>query len=162
MVSMTRVPLALFLVLSDTIVGRLIFLGIAMLTDVLDGFVARRMNKANKLGALIDPICDRIFVFVVFLTFFLKTGLPFYYLILFLSRDIATAFAGVYIWIKKVKFEMKARIWGKLTTAMQMIALVLLIAEMPYFIYTLYAVFFLSIAAIADYFIFWKTSKQNI
>ena len=47
----------------------LILLAIAFLTDLFDGYLARKLNQTSKLGAVLDPIADKmLFAFVIFST----------------------------------------------------------------------------------------------
>jgi len=47
----------------------LILLVIAFLTDLFDGYLARKLNQTSKLGAVLDPIADKLlFIFVIFST----------------------------------------------------------------------------------------------
>ena len=45
------------------------FLAIAFLTDLFDGYLARKLNQTSKLGAVLDPVADKLlFIFVIFAT----------------------------------------------------------------------------------------------
>ena len=57
--SSSRVALAAAFVVLDDVNTRLLLVGLAGLTDVLDGWIARRARVTSKWGALIDPIADR-------------------------------------------------------------------------------------------------------
>ena len=57
-----RLPLALFFVVDNTIF-RFAILFLAMFTDILDGYLARKYHLSSRFGAFIDPLMDKIFVF---------------------------------------------------------------------------------------------------
>ena len=61
LISSSRVALAIGFVASEAVPTRLALIGIASLTDFLDGWVARRTKVASRFGALLDPVagCGR-------------------------------------------------------------------------------------------------------
>lgn len=62
LVSLLRVPLALtFPFVADSAPAALTVLGLAGATDVLDGMLARRLGAVTALGAVIDPVADKLF-----------------------------------------------------------------------------------------------------
>ena len=62
LVSSSRLALAVGFVASDVVPTRLALIGIASLTDFLDGWFSRRTHVASRFGALLDPVADRFFV----------------------------------------------------------------------------------------------------
>jgi cardiolipin synthase (CMP-forming) len=66
----------------------LLVFGGAALTDLLDGWVARRRGLASRLGAFLDPLADKLLLISSFVTLtYLKT-LPFWITAVVLSRDV--------------------------------------------------------------------------
>src|SRR5215472_370717 len=90
-ISSSRVLLAAGFALVTDVDKRLGLVGIAAVTDVLDGWLARRAKWTTRLGALIDPMADRIFAVVAVLTFIETGALSFWAALVMLSRDIMTA-----------------------------------------------------------------------
>src|ERR1044071_1962977 len=60
----------------------------AGLSDVLDGWCARRSGRATPTGAILDPAMDKVFVATVGVTLLVKGGLSLPQLLLLLARDI--------------------------------------------------------------------------
>ena len=52
----------------------LIYIFFSLITDFLDGYLARALNATSKLGSILDPACDRVVTLVMFY-FFYKEGL---------------------------------------------------------------------------------------
>src|SRR5512143_1451338 len=74
LLTLARLPLALaFLVIPDAL-ARLLILGVASATDLLDGFLARRLGS-SRFGAFIDPVADKLFMLAAFLVVALSGGL---------------------------------------------------------------------------------------
>ena len=60
-------------------------------TDWLDGYAARKLNQRTRLGELLDPLVDRLYVIAAILALVITKELPTILLALFLARDIFMA-----------------------------------------------------------------------
>ena len=60
----------------------------AFISDLLDGFIARKTNQVSEFGKIIDPLADKILVGVIILNLFLIHQIPAYYLVIILLRDV--------------------------------------------------------------------------
>ena len=78
----------------------LIVLVISGFTDWLDGFLARRLQQFSKLGELIDPLADRLYVFAAVAALFYRQIIPLGVLLALLLRDLALS--GLLIYLKKL------------------------------------------------------------
>lgn len=158
-VSLSRLVLALAFVLVSGVWERIALIVIAGLTDFMDGWLARHEKAETTAGALIDPVADRVFVFVAISTFLVEDQLTAGQYFIFLSRDIATAVGFV---VAKVVPTLRpavfrARLLGKLVTTMQLITLVAVIILPELTSALVMTVGFLSAASIVDYtFALWR------
>lgn len=153
LVSLSRLALAAaFSVVEAPHTRAAIVLG-AALTDVLDGWIARLTRTQSRSGALIDPIADRAFMAVAFFTVLIDGMISGGECFLLLMRDIATVIgyfvAKVNPSLKKVTF--KARVSGKLTTGLQLVALVAILLKPAWIPGIAVATGVVSLWAIADY-----------
>jgi cardiolipin synthase len=83
------VPVFLWLVLGPEADGWA--LGVLMLsgvTDYLDGYLARRLNQTSRLGELLDPVADRLYILAVVLGLALRDIIPWWLAILLPARDL--------------------------------------------------------------------------
>jgi cardiolipin synthase (CMP-forming) len=123
--SLSRLVFAVGFVAADGAMARVGFVGAAGLSDVLDGWLARRLNVATRWGALIDPAADRVFVLAAAVSLVASDALTPAMALALLSRDIATAIgflvAIVVPWLRPTEF--KARWLGKLVTILQFLTL---------------------------------------
>ena len=157
--SSSRVVLAIAFVAMDDVNARLVLVGIAGVTDFLDGWIARRAKVASKWGALIDPIADRFFALVAVSAFLFEGRLSTIGYFVMISRDIMTAVgflvARAVPWLKPVEF--RARLSGKLVTVLQLATFVALLRIPPLVTPLLWAVGLASLYSIADYtFALWR------
>ncbi|MFT5223578.1 MAG: cardiolipin synthase [Glaciecola sp.] len=64
-------------------------------TDWVDGYVARRFNQVTKLGKLLDPFSDRIFIVVVGFAMVVAELIPLWAVLIVLARDAAILLGGL-------------------------------------------------------------------
>ena len=126
-ISLCRIPLA-FAFLQEQPLIRLAAIFLAMLTDVLDGYLARRSKMIFKIGTVLDPLTDRFFVIFAFSMLMSEQGIHFWKLLAILSRDMAIFCFGFYLFVcgKLWDYRPKALFWGKVTTGSQLLVLLAL------------------------------------
>ena len=91
----------------------------AALTDGLDGMLARRFGQATPLGALLDPIADKLLLSGVFLALALAGSIQWWLVILVLGRDIfLLASAGIVMLFTDLR-QFPPSVWGKISTLVQ-------------------------------------------
>lgn len=151
LLSLIRIPLgATFLAVTD---ARLlaVIVGAGALTDLLDGFIARVTNTRTEIGALLDPFCDRIFVFLGLVSFLPSGHIDWAGFVILVLRDVFTG--GVFIVTKLVGEQMPfhSRFGGRVTTALQVVALFTLIFAPAYVKLPIFLVGIASVYAIIDY-----------
>ena len=98
-----------------------IFVIIAGLTDVLDGFIARRYNLVSDFGKLMDPLADKIFIVTTFIMMVDKMILPGWVAVIILSREFMVT--GLRLLAANKGEVIAADMTGKLKTLIQMIFL---------------------------------------
>lgn len=152
-VSLSRVVLAVAFVVDSDSTVRLGIVLVAAVTDMLDGWLARRAGLVSRFGALVDPFADRVFVLVAVSTFVYEGTLSTLQYFIMISRDLMTAVgflvARAVSWLRPVEF--RARASGKVVTTLQMIALVLLLRRPEFVGPIIWAVGVASLYSIVDY-----------
>ena len=76
--------------------GALISYLIAMLTDAVDGFIARRCNQITSLGKLLDPIADKLSLLTLLGLFVADGEIPVWVLVIVLLKELALVAGGVF------------------------------------------------------------------
>lgn len=125
LVSLARLPLAAaFPFCVAWPIAAVALLVVAGLTDVVDGWLARRRRETTAIGALIDPIADKIFVAVVIVTLVVERLIPAWAVVLLVTREIGQVV--LILWRIATRRDQWARedppsvnLAGKLTTALQ-------------------------------------------
>lgn len=107
---------------------RFIALGIfllAVISDVIDGYIARKAKQKTEVGSILDPLADKLLLLSAFLCLsFIRAlpkdlRLPVWVLIIFISRDSIILVGNTVIYIIRGKLEISPTVWGKLTTLFQ-------------------------------------------
>lgn len=103
---------------------------LAALTDVLDGYLARKLGVVSVLGKLLDPLADKLIVMAC-LIWMVKMGrMPAWAVIVLLSREFSvTSLRGV---AASEGVIISAGQEGKTKTALQMIGIIVLLSGHPY------------------------------
>ena len=100
---------------------------IAGISDGVDGFLARFFNWRSRLGAILDPLADKILVISLFVVFAIKGLLPLWLMYLVVGRDIVILLGGFIYNFFIEEIEIRPLFISKINTTLQ-IALVLLVA----------------------------------
>jgi len=144
-VSLSRIPLAFLIVLFFDNKPLVITLAIlAVLSDLLDGFIA---GNGTHVGAIIDPLADKLFVIIVSLT--ILSNLAWHYLLLFFLRDIFSVIAYIFY---AHRLKVKALTFGKLVTAGQFVTLLAALLGLGIH-FLIIAIGIFSLVAIVEYII---------
>ena len=158
LVSTSRVALAFGFVASDTAPTRLALIGIASLTDFLDGWLARRTHSMTRVGALIDPVADRFFVLAVVVSFVAGGELALWQAIAILFRD-AMSIIGWFVarnvsWLRPI---------GKLVTAAQLLTFLAVLLRSTWVTAFVLLVAALGVTATIDYtLMLWRERERTV
>ena len=133
LLSLARIPLAIAFPFAPSTGVALAILVAGGMTDVLDGWVARRRGEATALGAIVDPIADKVFAATIVATLVLRHLLPPWGIAALLAREILEA--PLLLWVlahpparRTRREEAKANVPGKLATVVQFVAVLAALA----------------------------------
>jgi cardiolipin synthase len=114
-------PLFLMLIFYEHYRWALAVLLISAASDGLDGLLARMLNQRTALGAYLDPIADKMLLSSSFLVLALKGKIRWWLTIMVLGRDVMMLTAAVVIILVVGYRPFPPTIYGKLTTAVQIL-----------------------------------------
>ena len=84
----------------------------AAISDGLDGYLARRMNKITKLGILIDPLADKIFAIILVIGLIIYREFPLWMAFVIVGRDLLIIVAGALLF-KDQEIAVPSNLSGK-------------------------------------------------
>ncbi len=70
---------------------------IAYITDILDGYFARKNNEITELGKIIDPLADKILVILIVTYLYIYKIIPEYYFWIIIFRDLLIFIGGIFV-----------------------------------------------------------------
>src|SRR3954470_1672652 len=162
-VSLSRVALAVAFVADHDPNARIFIVLAAAVTDMLDGWLARKAGVTSRFGALVDPFADRVFALVAVATFVYEGSMTTLQYFIMIFRDLMTAVgflvAKSVSWLKPVEF--RARWSGKAVTALQMVTFAAVLKFPRSVSPLIWAVGALSVYSVIDYtWALWRARVQ--
>ena len=127
------IPLVLYLLQRgtrrDAVYAALVY-ALAAITDLLDGYLARKMNIVSVIGKFLDPLADKLMVTACLVWMVGLGRIPAWAVILLVSREISIT--GLRSLASSEGFMISARESGKTKTALQMVGILCMIIGYPY------------------------------
>lgn len=111
---------------------------LAILSDVVDGYIARKHKQKTKAGAILDPLADKALLITAFIfayklsKLYFPTPLPLWILLVVISRDAIILIGSGLILATQNALKVEPTWWGKLTTFFQMITIIGVLTQIPY------------------------------
>ena len=103
---------------------------IAGLSDLVDGFLAKRFGMATELGAYLDPLADKAMIVSIYVTLGIADVIPRWLVILVVSRDIMIVAAIMLSWLIDKPVKLKPLTVSKLNTVAQILLALLVLASL--------------------------------
>lgn len=103
---------------------------IAIASDALDGFIARRAHEVTHIGKWLDPLADSIVIMAVTMYLVLSGIFPMWFFVFFIIRYLTIALPGLYL-INHTNFVNSANKPGKWATTFVALTLVLHVPQFP-------------------------------
>lgn len=121
------VPVFIFLFFSQIenghIYALLIFLA-AGLTDLADGYIARKYNAVSKIGIVLDPLADKLMLITALICLEIYGIVPLWVLIIMIFIEGIQILAGIYLYFSKERNVIPANKFGKTATLLFTAAIV--------------------------------------
>ncbi|MCL1913239.1 MAG: CDP-alcohol phosphatidyltransferase family protein [Eubacteriaceae bacterium] len=105
---------------------------LSLITDVLDGYFARKLGQVTELGKILDPLADKITQVAVVFALWLKGFVPFFLFLVVAAKEATMVIGAIYL-NQKIKSAMiPSNGWGKSATATFYASVVLFIIDAPF------------------------------
>ena len=114
---------------SGAIAAASVTFAVAALSDGLDGFLARRLGQESRLGALLDPVGDKLLSFAALVVLVVSGALPLWLLIASLLRDGVVLTIALICLVRRCPTERDPMRMGKLATLCTNAAVLLALAH---------------------------------
>ena len=123
------VPIALAILQRATGIALLLLL-LACVTDILDGWLARRFGWQTRLGAFLDPAADKILMGLTFMVLAWSSHVAVWLAVLVVVRDLVIAGGALAYRVRFGPFDHAATWLGKASTLVQMALVVVVVARL--------------------------------
>jgi cardiolipin synthase len=161
------VPVLILLLKDQEYAAGLIVFVIAGASDALDGYLAKRLNVQSRLGAILDPVADKLLLVSAYVMLTLLGHIPFWLVLVVVFRDLLIVGGYMLYTSHAGPVKMRPSILSKLNTLMQIALATLVLAQQaagldwPLTIYTLVvAVLITTVVSGAHYLWLWMIKKD--
>jgi cardiolipin synthase len=89
------IPVFLVLLITEQYLWALVTLVVSSITDFVDGYVARHFDQVSRVGQLLDPAADRLFIFSTLIGLAIRSFLPWWLVGVIVARDVLLLVLGV-------------------------------------------------------------------
>ena len=114
------IPFIVLNLANDKFVAAFVIFTISGLTDILDGFIARKFNFITNFGKLIDPLADKCTQIITLATLAIKDIIPMWIIIIVILKEFIMVIGASFLYGKELVVSSKW--YGKLATVLFYIA----------------------------------------
>lgn len=104
---------------------------LAGITDMLDGYIARRYNLITRLGIVLDPLADKLMLLTVLISITIKNQIPFWIIVVVAMKETLLVLGAIALF-NHHDIVVPANKFGKLSTIAFYIAILAVNFELPY------------------------------
>ena len=116
------IPFIVLNLANDKYLAAFVIFTVSGLTDILDGFIARKFNFITNFGKLIDPLADKCTQIITLATLALKNIIPMWIIIIVILKEFIMVAGASFLYGKELVVSSKW--YGKLATVLFYIAIV--------------------------------------
>ncbi|NLL82561.1 MAG: CDP-diacylglycerol--glycerol-3-phosphate 3-phosphatidyltransferase [Tissierellia bacterium] len=131
---MFLIPVFLYVFYSE-IENYLLWSGLILLmagiSDVADGYIARKYDLRSKLGAVLDPLADKLMSFTVLSTYAFRGLIPMWILKLLTVKELLLIIGGGRLFFNKKNIVIPANKFGKIATFFFYISIAAIVFKLP-------------------------------
>ena len=117
------IPIILYFIFTGNYILGIVFFTISGITDVLDGFIARKFNLVSNFGKLMDPLADKLTQISVLASLIQADIIPFGILVIVILKELIMIVGASFLYGKDVVVYSKW--YGKLATVLFYLAIVI-------------------------------------
>ena len=160
------IPVIFYFALQDNYIVAVIFLIISAITDVLDGYIARKFNFITNFGTLFDPLTDKLTQMATLLVLVIKSIIPFWILLIIIVKEILMITGATFLF-KKETIAIPSRWFGKLATVLFYVAIFFSMIKKQFTLdysfdmYIYYIALLFALFALVRYFMIFITCRKQ-
>ena len=134
---------------------------VAIISDGLDGYVARKLKQESALGKILDPVADKFWIGSVAVAVTILRDFPWWAMGFIIFRDTGILIGGI-LMVERWTVITSSNIWGKATSFFQAVSVIAYAFELPFRTYPLtVALVFTGVSAISYVMEFYKLAIEE-
>lgn len=160
------IPIIVYFTLSEQYITAVCFLILSGITDILDGFIARKYNCVSNFGTLFDPLADKLTQISTLVVLVIQNIIPLWILLIVIIKEVLMISGAAFLYDKNTVIGSKW--YGKAATVLFYIAMFISILnrqfnlDIYFYMYIYYIAIALTIFALCMYFkTFYKIKKEK-
>jgi len=124
----------------------------AVISDIIDGYIARTRGQKTKAGAILDPLADKMLLISAFICLYIRREnfaaihFPLWFVVAIISRDVILLLGSMIIRLTTGKLEIEANRSGKFTAFLQIVCVLGVLLQLAFTRYLWY------VAVVATFF----------
>jgi CDP-diacylglycerol--glycerol-3-phosphate 3-phosphatidyltransferase len=129
----------------------------AVISDLIDGYIARTQHQRTQAGAILDPLADKFLLISAFIClykvgeFLPATRFPLWLVVTVISRDVILLIGALLIFMVHGQLSGEATKWGKLSTFFQVVAVLGMLLQWPIINVSWYVAVLFAVVSAVDY-----------
>ncbi|EGL81766.1 CDP-diacylglycerol/glycerol-3-phosphate 3-phosphatidyltransferase [Caldalkalibacillus thermarum TA2.A1] len=135
---------------------------LAGVSDMLDGYLARRTQQVTETGKLLDPLADKLMMITVILAFVIDGRISWLAAGVFFSRDLGMILVSVFVHFRGKRKVPAANWLGKATTVLYYAVFLMIMFQLPYYREGLWAAIGFSIITSLNYLYTYLRMEPNV
>ena len=111
----------------------LLIFTLGVISDAVDGYIARKSKQQSKAGLILDPLGDKLLLMSAFICLYFDKfpiSFPLWVILIVLSRDVLIILGAIVIYMVKQGVNIFPTKWGKLTTIFQMSSVIVVLLQL--------------------------------
>jgi len=116
-------PVFVIYLINDRLNAALVVFLICMVSDGIDGMVARWFNQKSRLGAYLDPLADKTLLVTAFLLLAVRGYLPSWLTVAAIARDVMILLGVLVFHLNRMEIKIRPSALSKINTCVQFITL---------------------------------------
>ncbi len=111
---------------------------VAVISDIVDGYIARTHGQKTKAGAILDPLADKMLLISAFICLYIKRAqfddiaFPLWFVVAIISRDVILLVGSLIIQSITGKLDIEANRSGKLTAFLQIVCIMGVLLQLKF------------------------------
>ena len=123
------IPVFVYLILAHRNLWALFVFAVAGFTDGLDGYIARVYDLKTRMGALLDPLADKLLLLTSYILLARLNRLPLWLAGVVVSRDLVILSGILCLFMTKKKVDFSPSFLGKITTFVQLVTIFVVLSS---------------------------------